>query len=65
MVTATVEIVQWDCVVCGFYLVKTTVHTMQYFCVFCVVNCSNSNISYRAMVLCFVWSLLWLQQQYI
>jgi len=46
VVTATVDIVQWYCVVCGDY-------------------CGYSNSRYSAMVLCCVWSLFWLQQQYL
>jgi len=44
VVTATIDIVQWYCVVCGDY-------------------CGYSNSRYNAMLLCCVWSLLWIEQQ--
>jgi len=41
-------------------MVKASVDIVQCYCVFCGVNCGNSNIRYRAILLCFVCSLLWL-----
>jgi len=62
VVTATVDIVQWYCIVCGDFLVTATVDIVQWYCVLCGVYCGYSNCIYSAMVLCFVRSLLWLQQ---
>ena len=44
VVTTTLDIVQWYCVVCGNF-------------------CGYSISRYSAMLVCCVWSLLWLQQQ--
>jgi len=49
----------------AFFVVTATVDIVQWYCVFCGVYCGYSNSRYSAMVLCCVWSLLWLQQQYI
>ena len=60
---ATVDIVQCYCVVCGVIVVTATVGIVQWYCVLCGVYCGYSNSRCSAMVLCCVWSLLWLQQQ--
>jgi len=53
MVTATVDIVQWNCVVCGNYFgySKSRYSAMVLSCV-CGVYCGYSNNIYIAMVLC-------------
>ena len=63
MATATVDIVQWYCVVLEFTVVKATVDIVQWYLVVCGVYCGYSNSRYSAMVLCCLWSLLWLQHQ--
>jgi len=63
VVKATVDIMQWYCVVFEFIVVTATVDIEQWYCVVCGVYCGYSNSRYSAMVLCYVWSLLWLQQQ--
>jgi len=63
VVTATVDIVQCYCVVLEFIVVTATVDIVQWYCVVCADYCGYSNSRYSAMVLCCVWSLLWLQQQ--
>ena len=59
VVTAAVDIVQWYCVVLEFIVVTATVDRVHWYCILCGVYCGYSNISYNAMVLRFVWSLLW------
>ena len=63
VVTSTVDIAQWYCVVKEFIVVKATVDIVLWYIVVCGVYCGFSNSMYSAMVLCCVWSLLWLQQQ--
>jgi len=63
VVTATVDVVQWYCVVCVVIVVTATVDIVRCYCVVCAVYCGYSNSRNSAMVLCCVWSLLWLQQQ--
>jgi len=64
VITATVDLVQCYSVVCvEFIVIRATVDIVQLYCVVCGVYCGYSNSRYSAMVLCFVWSLLWLQQQ--
>jgi len=64
VVTATVDIVQWFCFVFEEIIVVTaTVDIVKWCCVVCGVYCGYSNSRYIVVVLCFVWSLLWLQQQ--
>jgi len=63
VVKATVDIGQWYCVDVVFIVVTATVDTGQWYCVVWGVYCSYSKSRYSAMVLCCVWSLLWLQQQ--
>jgi len=46
-----------------FIGVTTNVNIVQWYCVVCGVNCGYSNSSYSAMLLCYVLSFLWLQQQ--
>ena len=103
VVKATVDIVQWYCVVRSFFVVITTIFSVQCYCVVCEAYCGYCNSRYIAMVLCclesfvvtstvelvhryyvlcvvyfgytnciysakvqcFVWSLLWLNLQYI
>ena len=52
VVTGTVDIVQWYCVVLVFIVVSATVDIVQWYCVVCGVNCGYSNIGYSAMFLC-------------
>ena len=63
LVTATVDIVQWYCVCVEYFVDIATVDIVQWYCVLCVVYCGYSNSRYSAIVLCCVWSLLWLEQQ--
>jgi len=64
VVRATVDIIQWYCVVCvEFIVVTATVGIVQCYCVVYGDYCGYSNSRYSAMVLCCVWRLLWLQQQ--
>jgi len=63
VVTATVNIVQCYCVVFGVYCGYSKVDIVQWYRVVCGVYCGYSNSRYRAIVLCFVWSFLWLQLQ--
>jgi len=65
VVTATVDIVQFYCVIVEFIVVTATVSMVQCYCVVCVVYCCFSNIRSSAMILCCLWSLLWLQHQMI
>jgi len=51
VVTATVDIVQWFCVVLEFIVVTATVHMVQWYCVLCIVYCVERNTSYSAMIL--------------
>ena len=60
-VIASVDIVQWYCVVLEFIVVTATVVVVQSYCVVCGVYCGYNNSRYRAMLLCCVWRLLWLQ----
>jgi len=63
VITATVDIVQWYCVVCGVYCGYTN-NSYSAMILRCVgVYCGYSNSRYSAMVMCCVWSLLWLHQQ--
>ena len=52
MVVATVEIVQWYCVVLEIIVVTATVAIVQWFCDLCGINCCYSNSRYSAMLLC-------------
>jgi len=63
VVTATLDIVQWYCVVCGVYCgYSNRSYSAKVMC--CVgVYCGYSNSRYSAMAVCFVLSLLWLEQQ--
>jgi len=63
VVTAAVDIGQWYCVVCGVYCgySKSRYSVMVLCCVGGFYGYSSSSI--RAMVMYFMWSLLWLQQQ--
>jgi len=63
VVIATVDIVQWYCVVFEFIVVTATVDILQCCCVVCGDYFGESNSRYSAMVLCCLWSLLWLKQQ--
>ena len=63
VVTATVDIVQWYCVCLDFIEVTATVDIVQCYCVLCGGFCGYSKSIYSTMILCCVWSLLWLQQQ--
>ena len=65
MVTATIDLVQWYCVGFGFIVVTATVDIVHCYCVVCGDYCGYSNSRYSAMILCFVWRLLWLHQQLI
>jgi len=51
VVTATVDIVQWYCIVLELILVTTTVDIVQCYCVVCGVYFGDSNSRYSAMVL--------------
>jgi len=52
-VSATVDIVQWYCVVCvEFIVVKATVDIVQCYCDMCGVYWGHSNSRYSAMILC-------------
>jgi len=63
-VRATVDIVQLYSVVCvEFIVVTASVDIVQWYCVVSGFYCGYSNSRYRAMVLCCVWSLLWLEKQ--
>ena len=63
LVTATVDIVQWYCVVLEFIVFTATVDIVQWFYVVCGVYCGYSNSRNSAIVMCCLCSLLWLQQQ--
>jgi len=65
VVKTTEDIVQWYCIVLQFIVDTATGDIVQWYCVMCGVYCGDSNTRYSAMVLCCVWSLLWLQQQFI
>jgi len=58
VVTATVDIVQWYCVVCGgFCVYSNNIYSAMVQC--CVgVYCGYSNIRYSAMFLCFVVGII-------
>jgi len=59
VISATVDIVQWYCVVCvEFIEVTGKVDIVQWYCVVYGAYCDYSNSRYSAMVLCCVWSLL-------
>jgi len=62
VVTATVDIVQLYCFVCGVISVIATLDIVQWYCVLCGVYCGYSNIRYRVMVLWCVLNLLCLHQ---
>jgi len=52
VVAATVDIVQWYCVVCvEFIMVRATVDIVQWYYVVCAFNCGYSNSRCSAMVL--------------
>ena len=61
--TATEGIVQCYSVALEFIVVTATLGIVQCFCAVYVVYCGYSYSRYSAMVVCCVWSLLWLQQQ--
>jgi len=63
VVTATIGKVQCYCVVLEFIVVTATVDIVQCYCVVCGDYFGYSNSRYSAIVLCFVWRLLWLYQQ--
>ena len=63
VVTSTVHMVQWFCVVFGVFCGESNSRYCAMVLCFVVVYCGYSNSRYSAMVMCFVWSLLWLQQQ--
>jgi len=63
VVTARVDIVQCYCIVLEYFVVTATVDIVQWYCVVCGVYCGFRNSRYSTMVLCCVWSLLWLKQQ--
>jgi len=63
VVTATVDLVQLYCVLLEFIVVTATLYILQGYCVLCGVYCGDSISRYSEMVLCGVWSLLWLKQQ--
>ena len=44
-------------------MVTATADIAQIYCVLVGVYCGYSNGNYSAILLCFVWSLLWLLQQ--
>jgi len=63
VVTATVNIVQWYCVLSGDYCgYGNSICSAMVLC-FCGVYCGYSNSRFSGMVLCCVWSFLLLQQQ--
>jgi len=52
VVTPTVDILQWYCVLCVEFIVVTTrVDVVQWYCVVCGVNCGYSKSRYSAIVL--------------
>jgi len=63
VVTTAVDIVKLNCDVLEIIVVTATVDMVQRYCVVCVVYCGYRNSRYSVMVLCCVWSLLWLKQQ--
>ena len=63
VVTAKVDLVECFCVILEFIVVTATLDIVQWYCVMCGGSCVYSKSSYSAMILCCVWSLLWLQQQ--
>jgi len=63
VVTATRDIFIVTVLCVEFMVFTTTVDIVQRYCVVCGVYCGYINRSYSAMVLCCVWSLLWLQHQ--
>ena len=63
VVTATIDIVQYYCVVLEFIVDTAKVDIVQCYCVVCGVYCGYSNSRYSAMLLCILWRLLWLHQQ--
>jgi len=66
VVTAKIVVGHYYPVLCvEFIVVTATVDIVKWYCVVCGVYCGYSNSRYSEMVLCCVWSLLWLQQQYV
>ena len=66
VVTASVNILQCYSVVCVEFIVVTAKFDVWQLCfVVCVVYCRYNNSRYSAIVLCCVWSLLWLQHYLI
>ena len=63
VVTATVDIVQWYCVLCIVYCVeRNSSYRAMILC--CVGDyCGYINSRFSGMVMCCLWRLLWLQQQ--
>ena len=64
MVTASLVLLHYSYFVCvEIIMVKATVVIGQSFCVVCGVYCFYSNTLYSAILLCFLWRFLGLQQQ--
>jgi len=63
VVIATVDTEHCYCLRSKFIVFTATVDIVKCYCVLCGVYCGYSNSRYSEMLLCFVWSLLWLQQQ--
>jgi len=63
VVTAIVDIVKWYSVVLEIIVVTGTVDIVQCSYVVFGIYCCYRNSRYSAMILCFVWRLLWLYQQ--
>ena len=61
VVKATVVIGQYFCVGLTFIVVTAGVIVVRSFYVFCGVNCGYRNSRYVTILLCCVWSVLWLQ----
>jgi len=61
VVTATVGIMQWYCVVCGAYCGDSnSIYSAKLLC--CVaVYCGYRYSRYSAIFLCSVWNVLWLK----
>jgi len=63
VVTAKVDTVECYCVVVEFIVFTVKAGIVQSYCVVCGVYCGYSNSCYSAILLCSVWSLLWVEQR--
>jgi len=63
VVTAKGYIVIGTVLCVEFMVVTATVDIVQRYCVVCGVYCGYSTRRYSAILLCYVWTFLWLQHQ--